>query len=245
MRALVTGASDGIGREMAYILSERGYELYVVSRNLYKLQQNFSHIKNCTIIDMDLSINENCIKLHDMLKDENIDIVINNAGVGVLGEFSKTNLKDELNMISLNITSVHILTKLFLRDFLAENKGYILNVSSIGGFFPSPLLSSYYATKSYVLSLTQAVNEEIRESNVYVGAFCPATIDTDFHRNAGARKSIKGISIQEASICAIDGMFKKKLIIIPKYSNIIPFFIRFIPTRLILKISKIIQSRKI
>ena len=120
MKALITGASDGIGKDISIILSNMGYDIIVVSRNKEKMEQAFKNIKNCTIIPMDLSIVENCYNLYNNVKDKDIDILINNAGYGVFGEFLNTNLEDELNMIDLNIKSLHILTKLFLKDMVKK-----------------------------------------------------------------------------------------------------------------------------
>lgn len=247
MNTLITGASDGIGLEMAKILHKKGHKIYVVARNLEKLERNFSNFDNCVIMPTDLSNQENCIKLYNDLKNENIEILINNAGVGVLGEFSKTKLDDELNMIDLNIKAVHILTKLFLNDFLIKDRGYILNICSIGAFFQSPMLASYYASKSYVLNLTLSIKEEIKNSNVYIGAFCPATINTNFHKNAGSNVEYeKGISPKKAGTYAINQMFKKKTIIIPSFFvKLVPLIVRITPTSIILKISKMINSKKI
>lgn len=117
-------------------------------------------------------------------------------------------------MIDLNIKALHVITKLFLKDFIRKDKGYILNVGSIGSFFPSPLLSSYYGTKAYVLYLTLAIREEIRlkKSNVYIGAFCPSTVNTGFHKNAGIIGKVKGIDSFLASKYAIKKMFKKRIL---------------------------------
>ena len=193
-KALITGASQGIGKHMATILHNMGYYIIVVARDENKMNKAFKNMKNVTIIPLDLSNINNCYKIYEMTKNENIEILINNAGYGVFGEFLKTDLKKELNMIDLNIKCLHILTKLFLKDMVKKNSGYILNVGSIGSFFASPLLSSYYGSKAYVLNLTLAINQELKQqkSNVYVGAFCPGTIKTDFHKRAG----IKGKNIR-------------------------------------------------
>lgn len=246
MKALITGASDGIGKDMAIILSNMGYEIIVVARSREKMEQAFSHIKNCKIICMDLSVLDNCYKLYNTVKNENIEILINNAGYGVFGEFLNTHLEDELNMIDLNIKSLHILTKLFLKDMVKKNKGYILNVASIGSFFPSPLLSSYYATKSYVLSLSLAIREELKsiKSNVYIGSFCPATINTGFHKKAGVKGNVKGLDSYVVSKYAIEKMFKRKPIIIPSYAKFLPFFINIVPRVFITKLAYKIQTNK-
>lgn len=245
MKALITGASDGIGRDMAHILASRGCEVYVVARNTKKLNDNFKNIPNCKIINLDLSQEENCFKLYSALKYERIDILINNAGIGCLGEFSSSDLRHELQMIDINIKAVHILTKLFLQDMLKRNKGYILNVASIGAFFPSPLIASYYASKSYILNLTIGINQEIKSSNVYIGALCPGTIKTNFHKKAGANKNIKGANSKNIAKYAIKSMFERKTIIIPSLSKAIPILVKFIPNELLLKILYKIQIRKI
>lgn len=246
MKALITGASDGIGKEMALILSQKGYHIITVARNKEKMEQNFKHIKEKTIISLDLSNTKNCFLLYDKLKNEDIDILINNAGYGIFGEFENTDLANELGMIDLNIKAVHILMKLFLKKFLSQNKGYILNVASIGSFFPSPLLSSYYATKSYILSLTLSVKEEITKSNknIYIGAFCPATINTNFHKLAGFNETTRGMDSKKASNFAIKKMFKGKTIIIPGYARLVPFFVSIIPKYFIIKLAYKIQIMK-
>ncbi|MFI3231689.1 MAG: SDR family NAD(P)-dependent oxidoreductase [bacterium] len=249
MKALITGASDGIGKEMAYILAKDGHEVIVVARNHRKLYERFKHLPNCRVIAMDLSITENCFKLYDMLRKEQIDILINNAGVGVLGEFSGTSLGEELSMIDLNVKALHVLTKLFLKDMQERNKGYILNVASIGAFFPSPLIASYYATKSYVLSLTLAIDKELRVSNksngVYIGAFCPSTIRTSFHRKAGADRRFGGGSSRKVAKYGIRGMFNKRVVITYGVGRIVPLLTKLMPRRLLLEVLYRIQARKI
>lgn len=140
MKALITGASSGMGRDMANYLASFGYDLIVVSRDKKKLDELFNDL-NVSVkkIEMDLSITDNCINLHKMLKNENIDILINNAGFGDAGNFSETSLDKELNMIDLNIKAYHILTKLFLKDFIKRDYGRILNVASMAGFMPGPI----------------------------------------------------------------------------------------------------------
>ena len=154
MKALVTGASSGIGREIAIELSEMGYDLILVARRKKKLDELKKKLpgKTTTIV-MDLSSTANCMKLYDKVKDEDIDVVVNNAGFGLFGEFDKTNLDKELDMIDINVKAVHVLTKLFLKDFKEKDSGYILNVASSAGFLSGPLMATYYATKGYVLSL--------------------------------------------------------------------------------------------
>ena len=162
MKALITGASSGIGKEMAYYLDKLNYELILVARDEKALIEVKSKCQNAKIIALDLSKIENVQKLYEETKEENIDFLINDAGFGLFGYFNETSLDKELNMINVNITALHTLTKLFLKDMINKNSGTILNVASSAGFFAGPYLSTYYATKNYVLKLTMAINEELR-----------------------------------------------------------------------------------
>ncbi len=177
MRALVTGASSGIGRDIARELDKRGYDLVLVSRDEKRLEEVRKTLtgKNVEIIAMDLSISENCKRLHQIAKD--IDVLINNAGFGTFGNFTETDLDKEISLINTNITAVHILTKLYLKDMMQKNSGHILNVASIAGFMPGPLMESYYASKAYVVRLTEGIRAELQKakSNVKVSLLCPRT----------------------------------------------------------------------
>ena len=149
MKALITGASSGIGRDIARELSKNGYDLILVARNIEKLNEVKSELKtNVEVVSMDISNVENCKKLHEKYK--NISILVNNAGFGDCGYFTKTSLEKELQMINTNIVAYHVLTKLYLQDMKEENSGKILNVASIVGFMPGPLMATYYSTKAYV-----------------------------------------------------------------------------------------------
>lgn len=248
MKALITGASSGIGRDMARILSSRGYDLILVARRKDKLEALKNELKTeITIIPMDISSTFNCMKLYNKVKKENIDILINNAGFGLFGEFRETNLDKELDMIDVNIKSLHTLTKLFLNDFIKNNNGYILNVASSAAFLPGPLMDTYYATKAYVLRLTESISEELRRnnSNVYIGALCPGPVNTEFNNVAGVRFSIKSLESYDVAEYAINKMFKRKKIIIPGISiKLGTFFTRLLPIEWQARISYNIQKKK-
>ena len=165
MWALITGASSGIGKDMAIYLSSKGYDLVLTSSP--KSKEALNSLKdtlntNAKTFSIDLSNQEAPFKLYEFCKGLDIHILVNNAGFGVFGAFDKTSLDRELSMINVNIVALHVLTKLFLKDFKSKNRGYILNVSSSAGFMTGPLLSSYYASKNYVLRLSLAINEELR-----------------------------------------------------------------------------------
>ena len=248
-KALITGASSGIGREFAIKLSELGYELILVARRREKLEETAKLCKTKSIIiEADLSKEEEVYKLYENVKTFNdINMLINNAGFGLYGEFSNADLDKELNMIDLNIKSVHILTKLFLNDFRKRNKGSIINVASSAAFLPGPLMGTYYATKAYVQRLTLAIAEELRreKSNVYIGAFCPGPVDTEFNDVANVKFNLKGISSKFAAEYALKQVLRKKVLIIPgKMIKLGVFFQRFVPLKLLLCISYNIQKKK-
>ena len=248
MKALITGASSGIGRSMAKYLANFGYELILVSRDKEKLEelQNQLNVKSQIII-ADLSDSTKVKEVYVMTKNEEIDVLINNAGFGLFGKFYETDLNKELEMIHTNIEAVHLLTKLHLRDMQKRNSGYILNVASLAAFGPGPLMATYYATKAYVNNLTEAINEELRreKSNVIVCSLCPGPVDTNFNNVAGVKFSIKPLNSDEVAKYAIDSMFKGKVVIVPGFTmKMSLFFRRFASRGLIRKITYNIQKSK-
>ncbi len=249
MKALVTGASSGIGKEIAYYLASLGIDLIIVARNKEDLEKIKKDVNvNVKIITMDLIIRDNVFKLYDMVKSDDIDILINNAGFGLFGTFDETDLSRELEMIDLNVTTYHILTKLFLKDFLKKETGYILNVCSSAGFMAGPRLSTYYATKNYITKLTLAINEELRQkgSNVSISALCPGPVNTNFNKVAHGEFAINEISPKYVAKLGIDKMFKKKMLIVPTLKMKLTLFLtRLVPLRLQLIIAYHIQGRKL
>ena len=238
MKALITGASSGIGKEMAIYLSEQNVDLILVARDKEKLEEVQKLIKtNSEIICMDLSDAQNCIELYKKIGD--VDILINNAGFGILGSFTKTNFITEINMINTNICAVHTLTKLYLDGMKKKNYGYILNVASIAGFMPGPKMATYHATKAYVLNLTQSIYEEVKQEgyNIKVSALCPGPIQTPFLEKANVKFNAKPMSARYVARYAIDKMFKGKYMIIPGAGNkAIRFLSKIVPDKIIGKI---------
>ncbi len=249
MKALITGASSGIGKNMAYVLANKGIDLILVARNKDEMLKIKENVKvNVEVIELDLLKEKNVFKLYEMCKDRNIDILINNAGFGLFGLFTETDLDRELEMIDLNIKAYHILTKLFLKDFVEKDNGYILNVASSAGFMAGPRLSTYYATKNYVLKLTMAINEELRQSgsNVVVSALCPGPVNTNFNKVAHGEFSIKEASPKYVAEYAINKLFKKKMIIIPTFRiRLGIFLLRILPYRIQLIYCYHIQGKKL
>lgn len=246
MKALITGASSGIGKEMAKYMSKLGYDLVIVARDKQKLEELKKVVNtNVTIYDYDLSNIDNCYRLYDELKNEKIDVVINNAGFGLFGSYNDTDLDTELNMIDLNIKCLHVLTKLFVNN---KDVKYILNVASSAGLTNGgPLMSTYYATKRYVCSYTLALYEELRRNNEdkFISVLCPGPVDTNFNDRANVKFNVKSLSPEYVAKYAIDNMFKKKLIIIPGLSvKLGMFFMKFLPTKMSLRIIYKFQERK-
>lgn len=248
MKCLLTGASSGIGKDMAKYLNTLGYDLILVARREDRLKELKKELTtNVEIIPMDLSIEENVFKLYEKVRNKNIDMLINNAGFGLFGMTCETDLDRELEMINVNIKAPHILTKLFLKDFIKKDKGYILNVCSSAGFMAGPRLNTYYATKNYLTKFTIAINEELRQSksNVVISALCPGPTSTEFNKVAHGDFNIREASSEYVARYGINKLLKRKMIIVPTIRiKLGLFLLRFIPYRLQLIIAYHIQYRK-
>ena len=283
MWALVTGASSGIGRDMAKYLYSLGYNLILVARDQERMEElktelytkyrqeeekenrknkddknsnskdskpkkvNLETKQEILIYSIDLSKKEECIKLYENTKNIEIDLLINNAGFGTFGEFSKTDLEKEVNLINTNITAVHILTKLYLKDMIKRNKGHILNVASIAGMEPGPLMAAYYASKAYVIRLSRAVNKELKKSksDVKISILCPGPVDTNFNNVANVVFKAPSMPSEKVAKYAIDKTLKGKLIIIPGILNkSVRFFSKVLPDAVLEECAYHIQSRK-
>ena len=220
MKALITGASSGIGKALAYELASRGIDLILVARRGLILKELKNDLPvNVKCYQLDISDMKNIEFLYKEVRDEDIDIVINNAGFGLFGNFNET-----------------------------EDKGYILNVASSAGFLAGPHLSIYYATKNYICRMDEAIYQELKEmkSNVHVSSLCPGPVNTEFNKVAGGTFATKGMKADYVAKVAIDGMFKGKMNIVPgfKYKAGL-FFNKLIPKKLALKIISNYQQKKI
>lgn len=247
--ALITGASSGIGYELAKIFARENYGLVLVARNLPKLDEIKEEIKNkynVTVnnIQSDLSLISSAQEIYDELHNDSIviDVLVNNAGFGLFGEFAKTDLKVEMDMLQVNVVSLVQLTKLFLKDMVQRKEGKILNVASTAAFQPGPFMSIYFATKSFVLSFSEAIAAELGGSGVSISVLCPGPTETNFAKIAGTEKTrmfkivMDARTVAEAGFC---GLMKGKRIIIPGLQNkVIPQLERFVPRSLVIKIGK-------
>ena len=251
MRVLITGASSGIGKDMARILASQGYELILVARDVNKLNQISEELKEknkikVETISMDLSSENNCKELYKKVRD--IDILINNAAFGDCGNFTKTSLNKELNMIHTNIIAYHILTKLYLIDMKAQGSGKILNVASIAGFLPGPLMATYYATKAYIVKLSEGIREELKKekSNVQISILCPGPVNTNFNHVANVKFHIREANSTKVAKYAIKKMQQGKFYIVPGLDvKIAKLGAKIVPTPIISKITYLVQKRKI
>lgn len=248
MKVLITGASSGIGKEMAIYLSELGHELILVANDKEALEEMRYNLKTKSkLIVIDLASESKIKDLYMLAKNENIDMLINNAGFGVCGDYDEVDLQKELDMIDVNLKAVHILTKMFLKDMEKRGNGYILNVSSLAGLLKGgPKMSCYYATKSYVTSYTLGIYQELkrRGSNIQISLLCPGPIKTNFLSLAKVKFKQKGLSPRYVAIYAIDNLLKGKTIIIPGFKNkMMAFFQRFFPTKFVLKVTDNFQDK--
>ncbi len=249
MKALITGASSGIGREFARYLAEKGWDLIICARSTDKLDALKEELGGVSVrvITIDLSREQDAYDLYEHLQGEEIDMLINNAGFGAFGFGVDVPLETEMNLIHTNVCAVHILTKLYLRDFVRRDSGLILNVGSIAGFSAGPKMSSYYASKNYVVRYTEAIFEELRRKNskVKISVLCPGPVRTNFDDVANVRFSVKGLDPRYVARYAIDKAMAGKMVIIPgAMMKIGKFFERFLSERALTRLMYAAQSRK-
>lgn len=247
MKALITGASSGIGRDIAINLSQKGYDLILVARNLERLEETKKQIKtNVELVSMDISNEENYKKLFQDHSD--IDILVNNAGFGDCGHFEDTSLEKDIQMIRTNVIAYHILTKLYLKKMMKKNSGKILNVASIAGFIPGPLMATYYSTKAYVVRLSESIRTELKKQNskVQISILCPGPVNTNFNKVADVEFALKGLSSEYVAKYAVEKLLKGKFYIVPGWKiKLAKIGAKLAPTNLVSKVSYKMQRRKI
>lgn len=248
MKCLVTGASSGIGKDMARYLSDLGHHVIMVSKSEERLRKASEEVNNSSFFVADLTYEKDVDKLCDFILKEKPQIVINNAGFGAFGFYNEVETQKELDMISVNVVSVHKITKTCLKYMDEYENSYILNVASSAGLMPGgPMLSTYYATKSYVISYTLGIYKELSylRKNIHVAVLCPGPVDTNFNNIAGGNFSVKALSSGYVAKYAIDKLLKNKMIIVPGFTMKCGIFLsRFVPTKLVLNIAFKIQHKK-
>lgn len=254
--ALITGASGGIGCELAKVFAKDQYNLVLVARNAAKLTQFADELQrefgiSAKAVPLDLTAASAPQSLFDQLQHDSIavDILVNNAGYGVLGEFAKVSLEDNLGQIQLNITALTHLTRLFLGPMIERRFGKILNVASTAGFQPGPLMSVYYASKAYVISFSEALANELQGTGVTVTCLCPGATDTGFQGRAGLENTLlfKKLRPMDAKTVACDGyrgLMAGKVIVISGFRNwLLAESVRFSPRRLVTAVSRKVLDR--
>ena len=250
MKVLITGASSGIGKDLATEFAKLKYDLILVARTenkLIDLKEEITKKYNVNVeyYIADLSNENECIKLYERYLD--IDILVNNAGFGDFGFFSETDMEKELKMIKTNIIGLHILTKLYLKKMKEIDTGIILNVASIAGFMPGPLMATYYATKNYVVRLSEAIREELikEKSNVKISLLCPGPVRTNFNNIANVKFDIKGLTSEYVAKYTVKKVLKNKFYIVPGFSvKLAKTFSKIVPTAIMAKCAYHMQKKK-
>jgi len=246
--ALVTGASAGIGRELAKVLAREGHDLVLVARRQAELEELAGTLKEqygaaAQVVAADLAVPDAAAKvLAEVGPDPRIDVLVNNAGFGGHGAFASRDRDSDLRMVAVNITALTDLTKLVLPGMVARGRGRVLNVASTAAFQPGPFMAVYYASKAYVLSLSEALAEELSGTGVTVTCLCPGVTDTEFHAVAGtdAQPLTQGMLSMSAASVAEAGykaMMRGKRVEIPGLHNKFGAqSVRFAPRGVVLKI---------
>lgn len=249
MHALVTGASSGIGREIARLLARRGYDLILVARREERLRQLKEEIEascgvSVEVKPCDLAGTENVRKLFEECRGYDIEVLINNAGFGKIGFFEGISEEDELEMIATNVAAPYLLTKLFVNKM---KRGYIMNVSSLAAFQPNPKMAVYGASKAFINSFSKAVGYELKRQKkpVHICTLCPGPVDTEFNDVAKGHFNVKAMSAERCARIAVEGMFRKKRMVIPGFfMKLLYFASKLTPEALRLFVSYRIQDKK-
>lgn len=250
MKVLITGASSGIGRDLAKEFARLKYDIVLVARNVERMEALKSELVNEFNVNVnyhsvDLTNRDNCIELYN--KEKEVDILVNNAGLGDFGRFTETSLEKEFSIIDTDITALHILTKLYLKDMKEKDSGIILNVASIAGFLPGPLMATYYASKNYVVRLTEAIKEELHKekSNVKVSLLCPGPVRTNFNNVANVKFELNSLSSEYVARYTVKKLLKGKFYIVPGFTvKCTKFFSKIVPTGILAKCCYYMQKKK-
>jgi short-subunit dehydrogenase len=255
--AVITGASTGLGREFARVCARDGYDLVLIARSEPKLEELAAEITQTTsravrVITKDLSIPDAPREIFDEVTSAGlpVELLINNAGFGLVGRFWELDEEQQMEMVQLNVGALTHLTRLFLPGFVQRRRGQILNVASTAAFQPGPLMSVYYATKAYVVSFSEAVHNEARDYGVTVTALCPGPTKTEFHKRAGSTNTnlFKSRNVMDAATVAQIGLAAlkkhKALVIAGRMNAVLAFLTRFAPRQFTASMARRFQEAK-
>ena len=255
--ALITGASTGLGREFARLCARDGYDVVLIARSLPQLEELAAEIqrntnRNARVIVKDLSIPDAAREVFDELTSAglNVELLINNAGFGLVGRFWELDEEQQMQMVQLNVAALTHLTRLFVPGFVQRRRGKILNVASTAAFQPGPLMAVYYATKAYVVSFSEAIHNEVRDYGVTVTALCPGPTKTEFDVRAGGTntKLFKGRNVMNATTVAQIGLAAlragKPLVVSGRLNAVTAFLTRFAPRQFAAAMARRFQEAK-
>ncbi|MEX2028179.1 MAG: SDR family oxidoreductase [Candidatus Curtissbacteria bacterium] len=251
---LITGASGGIGLELARVFAQNKYDLVLVARSRGKLLEIKKELEQKNGVSVfpvvqDLTLPGAPEDVYKKVKAKKIkiDVLVNNAGFGAHGKFTETNLEDELGSIHLNVLALTALTKFFVLDMAGAKKGKILNVASTAAFIPSPVMAVYHATKAYVLSFSEALAVDLKGKGIVVCALCPGPVETGFAERAGMGNSLLfktfAVDAKDVARAGYAGLMQGKMVVVPGFlNNVSIFIVRFSPRTLVLKITGKLQA---
>jgi len=244
---LITGASSGIGLELAKLFARDGNNLVLVARREELLNKIAGELNSdfgveVEVIAKDLTLGNSPEEIFEQLKQKEIDIVVNNAGFGAVGPFSELDYKRQVDMIKLNVTALTSLTRFFIPRMIEKNSGGILNVGSLAGFQPGPYATVYYATKAFVLSFTEGLKEELKNTNIKITCLAPGPTNTEFGEVSGLDKSFLfkfgTMGAKEVALQGYNGFLNGETVVIPGFSNkLLPLLVRLSPRFLVRSIT--------
>lgn len=244
---LITGASSGIGLELAKLFAKDGCNLVIVARREELLNKIAGEFKteygvDVEVIAKDLTLKDSAEEVYEQLKDRDIDVVVNNAGFGAVGPVCELDFERQIDMVNLNITALTALTRLFLPGLIKKNSGGILNVGSLAGFQPGPYATVYYATKAFVLSFTEGLREELKDTNIKISCLAPGPTSTEFGEVSGLDSSFLfkfgTMGSREVARAGYEGFLKDEAIVIPGLLNrLLPLLVKTSPRFLVRRIT--------
>jgi short-subunit dehydrogenase len=254
--ALITGASSGIGRDLAELFAQGGDNVVLVARNADRLGEIAAELQtrfhvSAVAVPIDLSDPAAPEELYRLMEEQGIaiDTLVNNAGFGTNGPFAKSDPVEQLQMLQVNVAALTHLTRLFLPAMLRRKRGRVLNVASTAAFQPGPLMAVYYASKAFVLSFSQAIASELKRTGVTVTALCPGPTTTDFQRRAGIQNSrlfqANTMTSMDVAKAGYRGLSKGKTLVIPGLKNkVMAIAVRLTPRALVTSIAKKLNSSR-